>query len=132
MRCFHISIAAALFALSASSIAAQTSSPPDSTRVTTLATVTVTAERGNWFTRAHELRQSVLTLMTENRRLTHELRRQDAHVLQLETRLDSLKQVEAEKQATIVAIADSISATRARRRALEARVIAAEARQPER
>lgn len=133
MRCFHTSIlGAAVVVLSAASLSAQTASPPDSTKVAALATVTVTAESGSWFTRADDLRRTVVNLMAENRRLAHELRRQDAHAARLEIRLDSLKQVEAAQRTAIAAITDSVAATRARRRALEARVIAAETRLPQR
>lgn len=128
MRCIHESIiVAGLLLVSAASLSAQTASP-DSTKVATLATVTVTAESGNWFTRADDLRRSVVALTAENRRLAHELRRQDAQVDRLEVRLDSLKKVEAEQKRAISTIADSIAVTRARRKALEARVIAAEIR----
>jgi predicted RNase H-like nuclease (RuvC/YqgF family) len=131
MRCIHESIiVAGLLLVSAASLSAQTA-PPDSTKVTTLATVTVTAESGNWFTRADDLRRSVVALTTENRRLALELRRQDAQVDRLEVRLDSLKRVEAEQKRAISTIADSIAATRARRQALEARVIAAGIRSPQ-
>jgi hypothetical protein len=128
MRCIHESIiVAGLLLVSAASLSAQTASP-DSTKVTMLATVTVTAEPGNWFTRADDLRRSVVALTAENRRLAHELRRQDAQVDRLEVRLDSLKKVEVEQKRAISTIADSIAVTRARRKALEARVIAAEIR----
>jgi predicted nuclease with TOPRIM domain len=133
MRFFRTSIlGAALVVVSAASLSAQTGAAPDSTRVATLATVTVTAESGNWFTRADDLRRDVVNLMAENRRLAQELRREDARVARLQTRLDSLKQVEAAQQAAIRSITDSVAATRARRRALEAKVIAAEIRLPER
>ena len=128
MRCIHTFIPGlALVLLGASSLSAQ-SSTPDSARITTLATVTVTAESGNWFTRAHDLRQSVAMLTAENRRLALELRRHDEHVGRLEVRLDSLKRVEAEQHRALATIGDSLAATRARRKALEARIIAAEIR----
>jgi hypothetical protein len=133
MRCFHTTLVGASFViLSAASLSAQTPVQPDSTKVARLATVTVTADEGNWFTRADDKRRGILFLMAENRRLSAELRRHDEKVAALQVRLDSLKQVETEKQAAIATIGDSLAATRARRRALEARVLAAEVRQPER
>lgn len=132
MRFLRTSIVgAALVVLSAASLSAQTASATDSTRIATLATVTVTAESGNWFTRADDRRRDVLRLMAENRRLTQELRREDAHVARLEIRLDSLKRVEAAQHVAIATITDSVAATRARRRALEAS-LPPEIRQPER
>jgi len=133
MRFLRTSIlGAALVVLSAASLSAQTVSAPDSTRIATLATVTVTAESGNWFTRADDRRRDVVRLMAENRRLAQELRRDDAHVARLEIRLDSLKRVEAAQQLAIATITDSVAATRARRRALEERSLPPEIRQPER
>jgi hypothetical protein len=130
MRCIHrFLIGAALIVLSAASLSAQTAGVPDSTRLTTLTTVTVTAQSGNWLTRADDLRNAVIFLTAENRRLTGELRRQDARVVVLATRLDSLQKLEAEQQAAIATIADSVASTRARRRAIEARIIAAGIRQ---
>ena len=97
-----------------------------------IATVTISAESGNWFTRADDRRREVLALMEENRRLAQELRREDARVARLQTRLDSLKQVEATQQAALATIMDSVAATRARRRALEAKIGAGEIPHPQR
>ena len=134
MRCIHtLLISAALMVSSSASLSAQTAGAPDSTRVTTLTTVTVTAQSGNWLTRADDLRNAVTMLTAENRRLAGELRRQDARVVVLATRLDSLQKVEADQQAAIATITDSVASTRARRRAIEARIIAAQIRpQPQR
>ena len=128
MTCIHRSlVAAALLFVSAASLSAQTAPAPDSTKVATLATVTVTGS-GNWFTRADDLRQSVIAAMAENRRLEGVLRQQDDRVATLTVRLDSLKRIEFVQKIAIAAIDDSVAATRARRRALEARVVALENR----
>ena len=127
-------LGAAFLALSTASLSAQvaeTAPAPDSTRVTKLATVTVSAESGNRFTRADDMRKGVLFLIEENRRLTRELREHDAKVEALSTKLDSLQKVEAAQQVAIATINDAVSETRARRRALEARLLAAEIRQPQ-
>ena len=130
MPCIHKSLLAAAFVvLSAATLSAQTA-PSDSTKAATLATVTVTAESGSWFSRADDLRKGILMLTEENRRLASELRRHDAQVETLAVKLDSLQKVEAAQQAAIATISDSVATTRARRRALEARMIAAEIRQP--
>src|SRR5688572_24337380 len=130
MHCIHgFLLGAALLVSSAASLSAQTAGAPDSTRVTTLTTVTVTAQSGNWLTTADDLRNAVVMLTAENRRLARELRREDARVMALATRLDSLQKIEAEQQAAIATIADSVASTRARRRAIEARIIAAQIRQ---
>jgi hypothetical protein len=136
MRCIHrFLLVAAVTLLGATPLAAQTAptvpATPDSTKVTTLETVTVNAS-GNWFTRADELRRSVLAAMAENRRLAGVLRDQDVQVVRLTARLDSLKRIEFVQKVKIAALDDSVAATRARRRALEARLLVVEARQPER
>ena len=125
-------LGAALLALSTVSLSAQVAPTPDTTRVQTLTTVTVTAESGNWLTRADDMRKGILFLTEENRRLARELREQDAQVARLATKLDSLHKVEAAQQLAIATINDAVNETRARRRALEARIIAAEIRQPQR
>jgi chromosome segregation ATPase len=132
MNCIHRSLlaAAVLICASAASISAQTAPAPDSAKVAKLATVTVTAQ-GNWFTRADDLRNSIIDAMAENRRLEGELLKQDAQIQQLSTRLDSLKRIEFVQKVKIAAIDDSVAATRARRRALEARVVALEPRSPQ-
>src|SRR5688572_347738 len=133
MRCIHRSILAfALFLVGATSASAQTVAIPDSTRVATLPTVTVSAESGTWFTRADGLRKSVAAAMAENRRLAGILREQDEREIRLAQRLDSLKRIEFVQKVAIAAIDDSVAATRARRRALEARILAAEMKTPER
>jgi hypothetical protein len=115
--------------LSAQPLAAQAGQPPESAKVPTLATVTVTGEPdGNWFVRAVERRQTVVDLAAENRRLRHVLRSYDGQVARLETRLDSLKGVEASKRSVLSVLDDSIAATRARRAALERRLADVEAR----
>jgi hypothetical protein len=136
MRCIHrFLLVAAVILLGATPLAAQTvptvPATPDSTKVTTLETVTVTAA-GNWFTRADDLRRSVIAAMAENRRLAGVLRDQDAQVVRLTARLDSLKRVEFVQKVRIATLDDSVTATRARRRALEARLLVVEAKQPER
>jgi hypothetical protein len=136
MRCIHrFLLVAAVILLGATPLAAQTvptvPATPDSTKVTTLETVTVTAS-GNWFTRADDLRRSVIAAMAENRRLAGVLRDQDAQVVRLTVRLDSLKRVEFVQKVRIATLDDSVTATRARRRALEARLLVVEAKQPER
>ena len=136
MRCIHrFLLVAAVILLGATPLAAQTvptvPATPDSTKVTTLETVTVTAS-GNWFTRADDLRRSVIAAMAENRRLAGVLRDQDAQVVRLTARLDSLKRVEFVQKVRIATLDDSVTATRARRRALEARLLVVEAKQPER
>jgi len=136
MRCIHrFLLVAAVILLGATPLAAQTvptvPATPDSTKVTTLETVTVTAA-GNWFTRADDLRRSVIAAMAENRRLAGVLRDQDAQVVRLTVRLDSLKRVEFVQKVRIATLDDSVTATRARRRALEARLLVVEAKQPER
>ena len=131
MPCIHGSLlCVALVVLSAASLSAQPVSGTDSAKVTTLATVTVTAESGNWFTKADDMRKGVIMMAAENQRLARELRRQDAQVEQLTVKLDSLQNVEAAQQAAIATISDSVASTRARRRALEAWMIASEIRQP--
>ena len=128
MRRIHIAVLAAAFVtLSAASLSAQTASAPDSTKLGRLATVTVTAERsGNRFTRAAEAREGVLFLIEENRKLARELRLSDARVAHLATKLDSLKRVEVEGHRALAVTQDSIAALRARRAALEARILALE------
>ena len=128
MRRLHIAvIAAASVMLSAASVSAQTTLEPDTTKLGRLTTVTITAERsGNRFTRAAEAREGVLFLIEENRRLTRELRQSDARVDHLATRLDSLHRVEAAGQLALAVTQDSIVALRARRAALEARIVALE------
>ena len=107
----------------AASSHAQSGSQPDTLKVGTLATVVVVAaSEPNWFVRAFERRQTVVELSAENRRLERTLRRYDAQVARLEVRLDSLKRVEATRRAGLAALDDAISATRARRAALEARL----------
>lgn len=120
-----------LLVVATGTVSAQTASTPDTTRVATLTTVTVTPS-GNWFTRSDDLRKSVTAAMAENRRLEAVLHMQEAQMTQLSTRLDSLKRIEFVQKVKIAAIDDSVAATRARRRALEARILAAEARVPER
>jgi hypothetical protein len=113
----------ATVAVPAASSYAQSGSQPDTLKVGTLATVVVVAApEPNWFVRAFERRKTVVELSAENRRLERTLRRYDAQVARLEVRLDSLKSVEASRLAGLAAIDDSISATRARRAALEARL----------
>ena len=130
MSCFHrFALAAALAIVSAASASAQTA--PDSTKVGKLATVTVTAESGNWFTRADDARRSMIEGMADNRRLASELRKHDERVAQLTVRLDSLKREEFVKTVQVNALGDSVAATRARRLALEARVVALESRAPQ-
>ena len=132
MRCFHrFLLAASFLVFGAMSATAQTAATPPDTQVTTLETVTVTA-KGNWFTRADDLRRSVLAAMDENRRLTNVLREQNAQIVRLGVRLDSLKRIEFVQTVKVAALEDSVAATRARRRALEARILAAEIRQPDR
>jgi hypothetical protein len=132
MRCIHGSIVVLfLWFVGAGTVSAQTVPTPDSTKVATLTTVTVTPS-GNWFTRADDLRKSVTDAMAENRRLAAVIRMQDAQMAQLSERLDSLKRVEFVQKVRIAAIDDSVAATRARRRALEARILAAESKQPQR
>ena len=128
MRRIHIAvIAAASVMLSAASLSAQTTPEPDTTKLGRLATVTITAEpSGNRFTRAAEAREGVLFLIEENRKLTRELRRSDAQVNHLATRLDSLQRVEAEGKRALAVTQDSISALRTRRAAIEARILALE------
>ena len=132
MRCIHRSVVAmALFFVGASTASAQTATTPDTTKVATLATVTVSAESGTWFTRADGRRTSVITAMAENRRLAGILREHDEQAMRLALRLDSLKRIEFVQKVAIAAIDDSVAATRARRRALEARLLAAEAKVPQ-
>jgi hypothetical protein len=123
--------AGAVVILSAASLSAQTAPTPDSARVATLPTVTVTAESGNWLIRVDDQRRMLIDAVAENRRLANELRQHDARVVQLTIRLDSLKRVEFVQKIAIAAIDDSVAATRARRRALEARVVALETRAPQ-
>src|SRR5687767_15135422 len=113
MSCFHrFALAAALTIASAASLSAQTAPAPDSTKVGKLATVTVTAESGNWFTRADDARRDMIEGIAENRRLANELRRHDARVAQLTVRLDSLKREEFVKTIQVNALGDSVAATR--------------------
>jgi len=118
------------FSLGASSLSAQSDPAPDSARAASLATVTVSAQSGTWFTRA-ELRGTIVDAIAENRRLAAELQRQDAEVVRMAVRLDSLKRIEFVQTIAIAAITDSVSATRALRRSLEARVVALETRLPQ-
>ena len=124
----HIAVlATACVILSGASLSAQTTSEPDTTKLGRLATVTVTAERsGNRFTRAAEAREGVLFLIEENRRLTRELRQSDARVVHLATKLDSLQRIETEKREALAVTTDSIATLRARRAAIEARILALE------
>ena len=132
MTCFHkIALAAALTIVTAATASAQTAPAPDSTKVGRLATVTVTPESGNWFTRADNARRSMIEGVAENRRLASELRVHDERVAQLTVRLDSLKREEFVKTIQVNALGDSVAATRARRLALEARVVALEGRAPQ-
>ncbi len=132
MRCFHrYAVAAVLTILSAASLSAQVEPAPDSAKIGRLATVTVTAESGNWFTRADDARRSMIEGIAENRRLVDVLRTYDAQVAQLTVRLDSLRREEFVKTVAVNALGDSVAATRARRLALEARVIALETRAPQ-
>ena len=133
MRCIHRTIVTlVLVCAGAGTLSAQTvPTTPDSTKITTLTTVTVTPS-GNWFTRSDDLRKSVIAAMAENRRLAGVIRMQDAQMTQLSARLDSLKRIEFVQTAKIATLDDSIAATRARRRALEARILAAESRLPQR
>jgi hypothetical protein len=130
MRCFHMPVIGTVFAILCATSAGAQAPMPDSTRVGTLPTVTVTADApgGNWLTRAWDRRQAVVSLMEENRRLAGVLRREDARVARLEKHLDSLKRVDAERRAALATIQDSVTAVRARRLALEARLIAMEPR----
>ncbi len=131
MACIHNSLlGAALVVLSAASLSAQTVAPVDSTKAMTLATVTVTAETGSWFTKADDMRKGVIMMAAENQRLARELRRYDEQVEQLTVKLDSLQKVEVAQRAAIATISDSVATTRARRRALEARMIAGGIPQP--
>ncbi len=131
MRCIHRSILViALLVVGSFPALAQTVTTADSTKVATLPTVTVSAQSGTWFTRSDDLRKSVTAAMAENRRLASVLREHDEHAMRLALRLDSLKRIEFVQKVAIAAIDDSVAATRARRRALEARVLAAEAKQP--
>ena len=132
MRCIHRSIVALFVVFAgAGTLSAQTvPATPDTTKVNTLATVTVTPS-GNWFTRSDDLRKSVTAAMAENRRLAAVIRMQDAQMAQLSVRLDSLKRIEFIQTAKIATLDDSISATRARRRALEARILAVESKLPQ-
>src|SRR5688572_9834079 len=70
MRCIHRTIVTLVLVFAgAGTVSAQTiPTTPDSTKVTTLAPVTVTTS-GNWFTRSDDLRKSVIAAMEENRRL---------------------------------------------------------------
>ena len=134
MRCIHrFLVASTIILLGAAPLAAQTAptipTVPDSTKVTTLETVTVTGS-GNWFTRADNLRKTVIAAMDENRRLAGVLRAQDVQIVQLSAHLDSLKRIEFVQTVKIAALDDSVAATRARRRALEAKILAVEAKQP--
>ena len=132
MRCIHRSIVG-LFLLfaGAGTLSAQTvSTTPDSTKVATLTTVTVTPS-GNWFTRSDDLRKSVTAAMAENRRLAAVIHMQDVQMARLSARLDSLKRIEFIQTVKIATLDDSIAATRARRRALEARILAAESKLPQ-
>ena len=132
MSCFHrFAFVAALTIVSAASLSAQTAPVPDSAKVGRLATVTVTAESGNWFTQADETRRNLIDAIAENRRLVSQLRAHDATVAKLTMRLDSLRRVEFVQTVRINAIGDSVAATRARRLALEARVVALETRAPQ-
>lgn len=129
MPCIHKSLlGAALVVLSAASLSAQTAPSNDSTKVTTLTTVTVTAVSGNRFTQADDMRKGIMMMTAENQRLARELRRHDAEVVKLAVKLDSLQKVEAAQIAAIATIADSVALTRDRRRALEARIVAVENR----
>jgi hypothetical protein len=132
MRCIHRSlITLALLLIGATSASAQTAPVPDSAKVATLATVTVSAESGTWLTRSDDLRKSITSAMAENRRLASQLREHDERAMRLAIRLDSLKRIEFVQKIAIAAIDDSVAATRARRRAIEARILAAEAKQPQ-
>ena len=132
MRCIHRLLAGVTLVLaSASSLSAQAAPTPDTTKVATLATVVV-SPAGSWLTRSDDLRSSLVAAMAENRRLAEQLRQHDEHAIRLAIRLDSLKRIEFVQKIAIAAIDDSVAATRARRRALEARLLAAEAKQPER
>ena len=126
----HIAVlAGACLALSATTLSAQSAETPDSTKVGRLATVTVTAEpAGNAFSRAADARAGVLFLIEENRKLTRELRLSDAKVVHLATKLDSLQRVEAAHLNALAVTTDSIAALRARRAALEARILALQPR----
>ena len=129
MRRIHGSIVAlALFVACTAPLSAQTAPTPDSTKVATLTTVTVTPESGSWFTRSVDRRNSVIAAMAENRRLEAVIRGQETQMIQLSARLDSLKRIEFVQKVKIAALDDSVAATRARRRALEARILAAESR----
>ena len=131
MTCIHrFAFAAAIALVTAATASAQTAPAPDTAKVAKLATVTVTPETGNWFVRADNARQSLIEGMAENRRLANELRKHDDRVAELTVRLDSLKRVEFVKTVQVNALGDSVAATRARRLALEARVIALESRAP--
>jgi hypothetical protein len=131
MRCIHRSLLVTALALAgATSLSAQTAPTPDTTKVATLATVVVSSS-GNWLTRSDDLRRSIVAAMAENRRLAEQLRAHDEHAIRLAIRLDSLKRIEFVQKVAIAAIDDSVAATRARRRALEARLMAAETKQPQ-
>ena len=132
MRCIHRSLLGiALVLVGASSLSAQTAPTPDTTKVATLATVIVSPS-GSWLTRSDDLRRSIIAATAENRRLAEQLRQHDERVMRLALHLDSLKRIEFVQKIAIAAIDDSVAATRARRRALEARLLAAETKQPER
>lgn len=117
-------IAAASVILCAAPLSAQIALLPDSAPVATLVTMTVTADAPttNWFVRAATLRQAVVDLAEGNRQLAETLRRSDAEIVRLQTRLDSLKQVDARRRARLATLRDSISSTRARRQALEVKL----------
>jgi len=117
-------IAVASVILCAAPLSGQTALLPDSAPVATLVTMTVTADApsSNWVVRAAALRQSVVDLAEGNRQLAQTLRRSDAEIVRLQTRLDSLKQVDARRRARLATLRDSISSTRARRQALEVKL----------
>jgi hypothetical protein len=120
----RVLFAAASVVLCAAPLSGQIALVSDSVPVATLVTVTVTADApsSNWFMRAAALRQSVVDLAEGNRQLAQTLRRSDAEIVRLQTRLDSLKRVDAGRRARLVTLRDSISSTRARRQMLEAKL----------
>jgi hypothetical protein len=122
-------LTAASVILCAAPLSGQMAVATDAPPVATLATVTVIddAPRENWFVRAATLRQAVIDLAEGNRQLAQTLRRSDEEIVRLQTRLDSLKRVDAGRRARLATLRDSISSTRARRQFLEARLAEREA-----
>jgi hypothetical protein len=117
-----------LAALVARPAAAQSAAPNPTTDSTssrtpvTLAPVNVTAPH------AQSDRRRVLDLERGNRILAAEARRQGRRIAELETRLDSLKRVGAEREREIARIDSATAATHAARLAVAAQLATLEAR----